>query len=339
MNSRELVKATLNHQPTPRVPRQLWTLSWAHIHYPRELEAIQRDFPSDFQAPSYDPPTLEWVHGERERRGTYVDEWQCVFENLQDGVIGEVKDPLVKNYESDLPKVRPPVELIGKGFERTNESIANTDKFVLAGWAGLFERMQFLRGSEHLYVDLAELPLGFYKLRDIVHEFNLRMLEGWLKTDVDGLAFADDWGTQRSLLISPALWRELFKPCYQDYCNAIHKAGKSVFMHSDGHIFDIYQDLIEIGVDSINSQLFCMDIEEIGRRFKGRITFWGEVDRQYLLSFASVDEVKAAVRRVARALYDGHGGVIAQCEFSAGSKPENVRAVFEAWNEIGAKPQ
>ncbi|MBN1345375.1 MAG: methyltransferase, partial [Phycisphaerae bacterium] len=307
---------------------------WAELHHPEQLAAIQRDFPDDFQGAAYDPPPWERERGERQARGTYVDEWGCVWENLQDGVVGEVKDPLIKSYESDLGKLKPPTERIGKGFERTNESIAGADKFVLIGWANLFERMQFLRGSENLYMDLADLPLGFFKLRDAVHEFNMAMLEGWLKTNVDGLSFSDDWGAQRGLLISPAQWRELFKPCYRDYCNAIRAAGKFVFMHSDGHIFDIYEDLIEIGVDAINSQLFCMDIEEIGRRFKGRITFWGEIDRQRLLSFATVDDVRAGVRRVAEALYDGNGGAIAQCEFGAGAKPENVRAVYETWREI-----
>jgi uroporphyrinogen decarboxylase len=335
VKSRELVTAALRHQPTPRLPRQLWTLSWANIHYPEELAAIQRDFPSDFMAPVYEPPKLDWVRGAWDRAGTYVDEWHCVFQNLQNGVIGEVKDPLVRSYESDLGKVRPPVELIGKGFERTDAGITNTDQFVLAGFGTLFERMQFIRGSENLFIDLAELPAGFFALRNMIHEYNMQMLECWLKTGVDAMSWNDDWGAQRALLISPRQWRELFKPCYREYADAIHKAGKFVFMHSDGHIFDIYEDLIEIGVDAINSQLFCMDIEEIGRRFKGRITFWGEIDRQYLLSRAPVEEVRAGVHRVAKALYDGRGGVIAQCEFGAGARPENVRAVFETWEQIG----
>ncbi len=337
MNSRDLVKATLRFQPTPRLPRQLWTLAWAGIHHPEELEAIQRDFPSDFAAPTYTPPKLDWVRGAWDRAGTYIDEWHCVFDNLQDGVIGEVKHPIINDYASDLDKVRPPVGLLGKGFEETNASIAGTDRFTTAGFGTLFERMQFIRGSENLYLDLAELPAGLFKLRDRVHEFNLKMLGHWLKTDVDAMCWNDDWGSQRGLLISPRQWREFFRPCYKEYVDAIHKAGKLAFMHSDGHIFDIYEDLIEIGVDAINSQLFCMDIEEIGRRFKGRITFWGEIDRQYLLSRATVEEVRAGVLRVARSLYDGHGGVIAQCEFGAGAKPANVRAVFQTWDEIGRR--
>ena len=78
-----------------------------------------------------------------------------------------------------------------------------------------------------------------------------------------------------------------------------------------------------------------MDIAEIGRRYKGRITFWGEICRQHLLPHGTPAEIQRAVQRVASALYDGHGGVIAQCEFGIGSKPQNVREGSRAWERIG----
>jgi hypothetical protein len=111
----------------------------------------------------------------------------------------------------------------------------------------------------------------------------------------------------------------------------VHQAGKKVFFHTDGNVMDIYEDLIEVGVDAINSQLFCMDIEEIARRFKGRVTFWGEIDRQQVLAFGTVDDVYRAVARVRRALDDGRGGVIAQCQWGIRNPPENIVAVYEAW--------
>ena len=70
-------------------------------------------------------------------------------------------------------------------------------------------------------------------------------------------------------------------------------------------------------------QSFIMDIEEIGRRFKGRITFWGEIDRQHILSSPDVEVARRAVRRVADALYDGHGGVIAL--FELGARPPELK--------------
>ncbi|KKK80807.1 hypothetical protein LCGC14_2819790, partial [marine sediment metagenome] len=210
--------------------------------------------------------------------------------------------------------------------------LAGAQKFMTGGTSlRPFERMQFLRGSQNLFIDLGYETAEMLRLLDMVHEFHMAELTEAVKTDVDALRFMDDWGAQQSLLISPDQWRKLFKPLYRQYCDAIHAAGKKVFFHSDGHIFDIYEDLIELGMDAINSQLFCMDIEEIGRRFKGRTTFWGEIDRQHVLPFGTVDEVRAAVARVRAALDDPAGGVFAQCEWGVNNPPENVVAVFEAW--------
>ena len=79
----------------------------------------------------------------------------------------------------------------------------------------------------------------------------------------------DDWGSASALLISPAMWVAYFKPLYKDYVDLAHAHGKFVLMHSDGYILAIYEHLIEIGVDAINSQLFRMPIEEIGDAFQG----------------------------------------------------------------------
>lgn len=90
------------------------------------------------------------------------------------------------------------------------------------------------------------------------------------------------------------LWRKMFKPLYQDYVDIAHRQGKYIFMHSDGYIMDIIPDLVEMGVDALNSQLFCMDIAELGRRFKSKMTFWGEIDRHYLLPYGTTEEIRPA---------------------------------------------
>ncbi|HUV88557.1 MAG TPA: hypothetical protein VMY80_02805 [Anaerolineae bacterium] len=120
--------------------------------------------------------------------------------------------------------------------------------------------MQFLRGTENLMMDLAWGVNQVYRLRDLVHEFFMREIALWTKTDVDGISFMDDWGTQTNLLISSQMWREVFKPLYADYCQLIHGTGKFAFFHSDGHIVSIIPDLIEIGVDAVNAQLFCLRV-------------------------------------------------------------------------------
>jgi hypothetical protein len=332
MTSRTLVQKTLEFSSPPRIPRQLWLLPWAADHYPDELARIQKKYPDDIlNSPLFYKEPLNTV-GEEYSPGTYIDEWGCIFENRQKGVIGEVKKPLLDDW-SDLDRVRIPRERLSVDRDKVNTFCRSTDCFVLSrSCARPFEQLQFIRRSDNLYLDLADRPSGLFRLLDRVHNFYLDEMELWTDTDVDALVFSDDWGSQSGLLISPSLWREIFKPLYADYIDLAHRYGKYAFMHSDGQISDIIPDLIELGLDALNSQLFCMNIEDLGRRFRGKITFWGEIDRQHLLSTATPEEIKDAVAKVRRALYR-EGGIIAQCEFGAGARPENVAAVFQAWED------
>jgi uroporphyrinogen-III decarboxylase len=195
-----------------------------------------------------------------------------------------------------------------------------------------FERMQFLRGTENLYLDIGYGTAEFQKLLNMVHEYYLEDIESWCKSNVDGIFFMDDWGSKNSLLINPQMWREVFKPLYKDYCDIIHAADKFTFFHSDGHTEAVFADFVEVGIDAINSQLFTMDIEKLSQ-YKGKIVFWGEIDRQNIMPFGDPQQVRQAVMRVRRVLDDGTGGVIAQCEWGKFDPRENVEAVFQTWLE------
>ncbi len=334
MTSREIVLKTLEFDGPGRIPRQLWTLPWATARYPQELAKIHADFPPDIRtAPSF-LKTPTGVSGDPYAVGEYRDEWGCTFTNVQQGVIGEIKRPLIAEWE-DLAKVREPVELLSVDVDAVNGFCRGTEQFVLAGCCPRpWERVQFLRGSENAMLDLAAEEPALMALIQRLHQFYLKKLEIWARTEVDALMFMDDWGAQRSLLISPRVWRAIFKPLYRDYIELAHRHHKKIFMHSDGYILDIIPDLIELGLDALNSQLFCMGVEEVGR-FAGKLTFWGELDRQHLLVRGTTDEVAQAVRDVHRALCR-NGGVIAQMEFGPGARPENVYAGFQTWNSLTA---
>jgi len=335
--SRELVWQTLDFANPARAPRELWTLPIALMHYNAELDAIRRDYPPDIIAVSGYEREQPCTIGDPYAVGTYTDEWGGTFVNIQAGVIGEVKAPMIQDWESDTRHVHIPREWLTIDRHQVNHACATTDKFVQSGCCPRpFEQLQFLRGTVNLYMDLTDPPPAMLKFMRDLHSFYCELLETWAKTDVDALRFMDDWGSQRSLLVSPEMWRTYFKPMYRDYAQIAHAAGKKIFMHSDGHILAIYPDLIEVGIDAINSQLFCMGIEELAP-FAGRITFWGEIDRQRLLAFATPAEVEQAVGQV-HALLWRNGGCIAQCEFGPGARPENVRRVFAAWDALTQQP-
>ena len=330
---RELVRQTLEFASPARIPRQLWTLPWAEEHYPSELAEIHRRFPDDMVgAPACLRHALH-TRGDQYGTGTYTDEWGCVFTNIQRGVIGEVKEPLIKTWD-DLDKLRIPDESLSVDIDQVNAFCRKSECFITGACCPRpFERLQFIRKSDNLYIDLAEQPSELNELIHRIHDFFMKEMEVWVSTEVDGITFMDDWGSQRGLLISPRTWRKVFKPLYKDYIDLAHSKGKKIFMHSDGFTAEIIPDLIELGLDVFNTQLFTMNIEELGQNFKGKLTFWGEIDRQHLLPHGSTADIDKAVRRVKDAFYQ-NGGVIAQCEFGAGSKPENVYQMFQTWEEV-----
>ena len=335
MTSRELVYATLEFRSNgERVPRHMWTLPWATSRYPGTMAEMAERFPDDIVgAPNILKEPLKEI-GDMYAVGQYVDPFGVTFENLQYGVIGEVKDPLIKDDEwADADKVRFPVEYLTLDTEAVNAFCRSTDKFVNMGVAVRpFERLQFLRGTENLFMDLADPCDEFLAFVEKLHKFYCEIVTIWARdTQIDAVTFMDDWGTQNSLLINPKTWVEIFKPMYKDYIDIAHKYGKKAFMHSDGNTLAIYPHLIELGLDAFNSQIFCIGVENL-RQYAGKITFWGELDRQWILPTWTAEEVAGAVDQVYDTLWR-NGGCIAQCEFGPGAKPENVIRCFERWNE------
>jgi uroporphyrinogen decarboxylase len=332
---REIVRRALTFDHPERLPRDLWLLPWAEIHYPQEVAALVKRYPPDFTRPPdvYRPSAVR--RGDPYAAGEFVDEWGCTFLNIQAGIIGEVRRPLLTD-PADWESVMPPTDTLPEdksgAYETIRQFCESSDRFVMAPCCPRpWERYQFLRGSADALTDLLLAPDEVRRLLQTIHEFYLRELDFWMKSEVDGFSISDDWGTQRQLFIDLGLWRELFRPLYRDYCELARAHGKFVFMHSDGWITDIIEDLIAIGVDALNSQLFCMDLDELSRRFKGRITFWGEIDRQHVLPSPDPESGREAVRRVASRLYHSAGGIIAQLELGLGANPATALAAYEEW--------
>ena len=334
MISRERVIKTLNHQPVDRAPRDLWTTPHTYMFRRAELDRLLKAYEWDFAGPKYSYGPAPRRKGEEAQVGSYTDAWGAVWQVAEPGVAGEIKEPILADW-SDLAHYQPPWELLDQAnLSEVNKSCAASSAFVKVGTeVRPFERIQFLRGTENVFMDLAYGTKEVAQLLEMLHEFFCRELNLWADTDVDGVSFMDDWGSQNALLISPETWRAVFKPLYREYCAILKAKKKYVFFHTDGFIEPIYPDLIEIGVDAVNSQLFCMNLEEIGRKYSGQITFWGEIDRQHVLPFGTEQEVRAAVRRARTALDHGRGGVIAHCSWEKGTSYENANAVFDEWSK------
>jgi len=330
-NSRKRIQKTLEFDNPSQIAYDLWVLPWASYNYAAQLKDIQERFPSDIACSPAFLKQKPDTQGNPFEIGEFTDEWGCTFFNIHRGIIGEVKHPQVASYDV---KINVPRASLSVDKNQVNAFCKKTDKFVLADCCPRpFERMQFLRGTENLMMDIALDSPQFIDMLNKVHNFFLDELEVWAQTDVDALKFMDDWGSQNSLLIRPDTWRRYFKPLYKQYADIAKQHNKYLFMHSDGFITDIIPDLIEIGVNALNSQIFCMGPRELGDRFKRKITFWGELDRQWILPHGSESDVTKAANEMRQYLYD-HGGLIAQCEFGPGAKPENISTFFQTMSRL-----
>jgi uroporphyrinogen decarboxylase len=203
----------------------------------------------------------------------------------------------------------------------------------------LFEAAWRLRGLENFLMDLIERPDWAHFLLDRLADLAQRNAETLARAGVDVLALDDDVGMPRTMMISPAHWREFFKPRLAKIIQAARalKPDLRVLFHSDGYFEPIVSDLIEIGVNAINPlQPDHMDAVRIRRQFGPRLALWGTVGRQTTFSFAAPNEVRQEVKRRVETL--GRAGLIL-CPAYDIDEPdipwENIAAFLEAAETYG----
>ena len=336
MTGRERVLRALEFRNPDRVPLDVWIMPGAFLKYGEKLSRLAERYPLDIMpvpGPSDHGFTPEYY-----RRGTYVDLWGCSWVNVQPGLIGEVKEHILADDER-LDQYRPPVEQFLKWWEEAkpaiHESISRIrerEQFILGGWISLFERMQFLRGTQELFIDIASKEGDTEKLLAVVMEFYHVYLDCWLDCDIDGVGFGDDWGSQISTLISPADFRGIFKPRYRELFTRVKKAGKKIFFHSDGWIYNLYDDFLDLGIDAINTQVWCMGIEKVREKLAGKITVWGELNRQSTMPAGNPEDVRREARLLKDSFIVNGGGFIGLGSVLPDVPLENVEAMFTAWN-------
>lgn len=330
MTSRERVQAAITFDEPDRVPLDVWPVPASFKRHGERLAALFEEHPIDFVHPNWimkwDPESLEPTF----REGKYTDEWGVVWQCLKEGYSGmDVGHPLADWSALDSIQV-PEHEWLTVSYK---DACKGEGKFDLGVGAVLWHRMCFLRGMEALMMDLVDDVPEVYRLRDIVADFYAAQIEALTKTDVDGIILFDDWGGQRQLLIPPGIWRAFFKPVYRRFFEICKGAGKYIFFHSDGYIVDIIEDFIELGVDALNSQVWCMGPKMLGERFGGRITFWGEINRQSTMPDGTPDDVRREAAVMREHLSTPAGGLIGQGEIDGLTPIENIEALMTAWNE------
>jgi uroporphyrinogen decarboxylase len=232
---------------------------------------------------------------------------------------------------------------------RVEELWNGTDKALFAGLpmlcSSFFELGAVLFGFERFLESLLLRRAMIERWLDLALAHHCAVAERFLAIAgpfIEAIQTSDDFGAQESLLISPGMYRELFKPRQARWVEFVKARTRAkVFLHCDGAVSAILPDFIEIGIDILNpvqTSATGMDPTRLKREYGRHLAFWGAgVDTQSTLPFGSVEEIRREVRERVAQLSPGGGFVFATVHnIQPDVSPDKILAVFETARECGA---
>ena len=307
----------------------------------REPAALLRrhpELPASWQAEggdaeSGDVRTDEWGIGYR--RGSIFH-----FEHILYPLAGATSVSEIERYPY------PAVDTHSPEYEAFRRSVRETQRLgravVSSGQAvggTLFWPAYKLRGMEQLFVDMHESPALAASLLERVESIVGEICEAKAAAGVDVLLLADDFGTQRDLLMSLELWDRWFRDGLERIIARSRRANPdlTIAFHSDGAVERLITRLMDIGVDVLNPvQPECMDIVSVKRSYGDRLSFWGTIGTQTTMPFGTPGDVTRAVRHSIEHVGRGGGLLIAPTHVLEPEVPwENIESFVRAVREHG----
>jgi len=203
----------------------------------------------------------------------------------------------------------------------------------------MYENSWQVRGYEPFLMDLLTQREWAELLLDRFCDNNTRVAEAAARAGYDCIATGDDVANQNALMFQPDLWRAVMKPRWAKVIAAARaiKPDIHVWYHSDGNVWDILDDLIEIGITILNPvQPECMDPIEIRKRYGKRLAFDGCMGTQSTMPFGTAEDVRARVRELVSALDGKNGGLmLAPTHVLEPEVPaENIVAFFDECEKV-----
>lgn len=270
------------------------------------------------------------------------NEWGYRLESLGDGTMGHPLSPFYPELPGPDAIRVPPLREVERMSAMPGFLRACGDRYRLASLdLSGFTVYTLLRGFENSMQDFVLNPEGFAVLMDRILAFECDLMNLAARHGFHGIHFADDWGTQTGLMISPELWQRLFKPRYARQFAHAHQLGLHTWFHCCGKFDLIVQDFHEIGADVINiSQPNVVDVASVALRLRGHQCFMVPISYQTVSIRGTPAEIYAEAQRLYEFLGVPAGGFIGYVEEYGimGMSAENYRACAQAFRRLSCAP-
>jgi uroporphyrinogen decarboxylase len=217
--------------------------------------------------------------------------------------------------------------------------------FAVCGmyFMGVYEQAKDWIGDEATMIGPYADPEPFSRLLDRIADWKCSLYGAYAAAGTDIVWIGDDLGTQRSLVMSPAMYRQWYRPRHEQIVSHIRsiQSDVKIAFHCCGHVTPLIPDLIEIGIDILEAvQAECMDIAQLKREFGREITFWGGVGAQSVLARATPAQVTEGVRRTLDIMAPGGGYIAAPCHTLTEEVPwSSIVAYHQAVRSYGDYPR
>lgn len=348
MNSRERVLAAIHRERIDRVPVGEIGGGYAEEiiqailgdRYQTEEDAyfqnhlnIRRELGADLAGARVYGPPVEIV-GTHPEWGTelFTDFWGATYTQPPDATV-QLVTPIADTPE-ELDAWQAP-DVSGFSTELISRWKNDTDLFMLTILNAGFDLGYELLGFERFLMWTIETPEVIRNYYRKLIDTNREMARMAIAAGSDGILIADDLAFNTGTFADPEYLRRDYFPLLRGLVQEIRSAGLPVFFHSDGDLRSVIPDLIECGIDVLQS---CdpnagMHIPDLQAEYGERLAFMGNIDVD-LLAQGTPTEVNETTRQLIRSAGPPGGFILSAANVVAKyCRPENVIAMYAAAQE------
>ncbi|MHA1728677.1 MAG: uroporphyrinogen decarboxylase family protein [Promethearchaeota archaeon] len=237
-----------------------------------------------------------------------------------------------EDYESfELPDPNNPARLMNFSVCKEAQKKLNNEVFVIPATGSLMEVTWEGFGIETFSRILAKRKHA-KKVFDDRGKFALELVKILVENGAQMVLLWDDYGFKNGPFMSPENYRRYVFPWIKKICDTAHKHGSKVLLHSDGDLMEIFDDIIDTGVDALNpieptTANPDYDIFKLNQKYGDRLTFVGNIS-PVMLATGEISEIKEYSKRLIREIAPG-GGYI----FSSGHSI-NPAVTVDRWQAV-----